>query len=126
IAGSNAVTLSVSGSTSGLSNGDIVYLSSPGVSVDGISALELTGYFTISNLTSTTFDIGTATTALAGGSQAPIGTPTALPPYSSMDAYSNGRTGDDGIITADLSGNLTAPFYNISLEVGVDDGTGNI
>ncbi|MDX1974758.1 MAG: flagellar hook-associated protein FlgK [Rickettsiales bacterium] len=124
--GSKVVTVNISGSTSGLVAGDKLYLSSPGTSVGGIDATALTGFFTIKNVTANGFEIDVDETSNADANTAPVGTATAKPPYTTVDAGTNARTGADGFITANLSGYTSSPFYMVTADVAVDDGSGNI
>jgi flagellar hook-associated protein FlgK len=124
-AGSNVVTINTSGTNNGLVEGQTIFLSDPGVTVDGIPASELGGYFTITNVTATSFEIEVATPAAAGAATSVAGQ-TALPPYTETDPGTNTRTLKDGFFTADLTGNSASPYYTINVSVGVDDGQGNI
>ncbi len=124
-AGSNTVTIATAGSANNLSNGQTVYLSDPGAAINGIPGSQLAGYFTIKNVTATSFDIDVSTPALAGPPVSVAGQ-TALPPYTTAQPGTNTRTYNNGTFTADLSGNSVSPYYTVSVSVGVDDGQGNI
>lgn len=119
-AGSGTVTINSTGH--GLKLGDVVYLSSPGGAVDGISATDLTGYFTIQNVTANSYDVVTTGSALAGGPQVAV-TPgvTATPKWDEIDAGDKRRIRDSGTITVDFSANTAAAYYDIVVDVGVYD-----
>lgn len=123
-AGSSTVTITAA-AAHGLSNGDVVYLSNPGGPVDGIPGANLSGFFTISGVTATTFNI-TAGSNAAAGMVTGVAAQTATPPYAQAAAGGSTRTSGNGIITADLSGNSSSPFYTILVDMAVDDGLGNI
>jgi flagellar hook-associated protein 1 FlgK len=124
-AGSTTVTINTTGISNGLVNGQTVYLSNPGVPVNGIPAAELGGYFTIKNVTATSFEIDVATQATAT-SGVNVASQTVQPPYTTADPGTNTRTLSNGSFIADLSGNSSAPYYTVNVSVGVDDGQGNI
>lgn len=123
-AASQTVTVT-SAAAHGLSNGDTIFLSTPSGAVDGIPAAQLGGYFTVSNVTGTTFDITAATPATAGGSFNEA-SQTATPSYATMEAGDYGRTKDNGLITADLSANSSSDFYTVNVNVAVKDEDGNL
>lgn len=125
-ANSNVVTVNtVAGNH--LSEGQIVYLSTPPAgNYDGIHNSSLGGYFKISHVTNSSFEISVADTAIAGQNFA-ISGQTATPPYAtSIAGNTNTRTQNNGIITADLTADTSSAFYTISVTMGVDDGTGNV
>ncbi|MDE3038370.1 MAG: flagellar hook-associated protein FlgK, partial [Pseudomonadota bacterium] len=121
---SAVVTVNTVGSNNNLTNGEVVDLSSPGVTVDNIPAGNLTGFFTVSNVTATSFQITALSQAQNGTTTLPVGTPTLTPPYATVVAGSTIRTGANGLITADLSNNSTAPYYKVTVDVAVDGGNG--
>lgn len=109
----------------GLSNGDRVYLSTPGGAVNGIPAGDLGGFFIITNVTTSSFDITVATPA-TGAAQADVAGQTAMPPYQGVAAGDSTRSTANGIFTADLSANTSSAYYDIIVDVAVDDGNGNL
>ncbi len=130
IGGSSAtVTVNTSGSTSGLTVGEQVYLSSPGTTVDGIPAGDLTGFFTVIGTVSTN-----SFTITAGGSA----TANSRRHYRSR-RHGNGHAAlrqpcrpartaapaADGLFNIALGSNNAAPYYTVTLNVAVDDGSGN-
>lgn len=123
-ASSNVVTVNTVGASNGLTNGEVVYLSGPGATIDNIPAGDLTGFFTISNVTATSFQITAVAPALAGGTTAPTSSATVMPPYATAAAGQTVRTNTDGTITADLSSIAAASYYNVTVDVAVDDGSG--
>jgi flagellar hook-associated protein FlgK len=130
--GSNTVTINTS-SAHGLSAGDKIFLPNidaaiGGAVLNGISTTELNDqYFTITNVTSTSFDISVSPTATAtsGGSVASTGA-TLLPNYAQVAAGEQKRTTADGTIDVSLTGNSTSAFYTIRLDVGVVDQDGTV
>jgi flagellar hook-associated protein FlgK len=122
--GSRVVTINTT-APHGLAEGGRVYLSNPGGAVNGIPAADINQFFTVTNVTSTSFQIEVATAATSTGT-AGVAAQTALPPYDRMEAGESGRTGDSGLITANLAGNPTSAFYTVIASVAVDDGLGNL
>jgi len=125
--GSGKITVNTASSTSGLINGETVYLSGPGTSVDGISAGNLTGTFVISNLTGSSFTITAANNATAsvGTTTSPVGTAAVTPPYVTQPAGANSRTTSAGLFNIALGSNTSAGSYTVTLNVAVDDGSGD-
>jgi flagellar hook-associated protein 1 len=125
-AGSNQVTVNTA-TTHSLNNGQVVYLSAPpGGPYDGIPASALGGYFTISNVTATSFQITLASASASAGATIGVAGQTATPPYAAAPAGGDTRTRSNGLFTADLTANTSAPFYTVTASVAVDDGTGVI
>lgn len=121
--GSNSVTINTQGSNS-LTEGQVVYLSTPpGGPFDGIPASSLGGYFTIRNVTGNSFDITTNAYA-TGGSTHGVANQTVLPPYAEAKPGQETRAKSNGTITADLTADSLAPFYTISVTIGVADANG--
>ncbi|MFO1242361.1 MAG: flagellar basal body rod C-terminal domain-containing protein [Rickettsiales bacterium] len=114
--GSNVVTVSAPGHT--FKVGDTVYLSDPGVAVGGISNTSLSGYFEITSATNNSFTINANTTATAAATGS-VANMTATPPWDTINAGEKTRVRDAGLITADLSGNVSSPYYDITVDVGV-------
>lgn len=120
--GSGVVTVNTAAPHT-LSNGDYVYLQNPGVPVNGIAAGNLSGFFQVSNVTGTSFDIQTAGVAVATGAVG-VAAQTALPKYDTIPAGEKNRTNDQGSITANLAGNPASTYYDIQVSVAVQNGTG--
>lgn len=111
----NSNTVSVTAAAAhGLTEGDVIYLGQPSGAVNGIPAAELTGFFTIKNVTSTGFDIDVTTDATSTGTFNESGI-TGNPPYDTIDSGEHRRTTANGNITADLSGNLSSEYYDITV-----------
>ncbi len=123
---SGTVTVHTTGSTAGLTNGETVYLSDPGTSVDGIAESALTGTFVISNVGANSFTITAAGQASSSGTVPPVGTATVTPPYAAMPAGQNGRTVNSGLFNVALGSNSSADYYTVTLDVAVDDGKGPV
>ncbi|MGB1539956.1 MAG: flagellar basal body rod C-terminal domain-containing protein, partial [Rickettsiales bacterium] len=112
----------------GLSEGDVVYMNGvTGPFVDNIPVGDINGQaFRIVNVTANTFDIevvgsGAVTTGVAVNE-----TGNAQQSYATQGAGTKGRTGSNGDITLDLSGNLASSFYTVQLDVMVEDDNGNL
>jgi flagellar hook-associated protein 1 FlgK len=120
-AGSNMITLNAN--SHGLSVGDRIYLSDPGVSVNGIAAADLTGYFEISAMTANSFTVqlGSNANATSTGSASVAGV-TATPPWDTIAGGEKTRIRDAGTMNVDLTGNAGSAYYDITVNVGVDDG----
>lgn len=122
-AGSNAITINTVGANT-LVEGQTVYLSTPpGGPFDGIPAASLGGYFKIRNVSGNSFQIVTNANAVTGGTSAVAGQ-TVLPPYAEAAPGQDTRAKGNGTITADLTVDPLAPFYTISVTMGVADSKG--
>lgn len=108
----------------GLAVGDIVYLPDPGTSVGGLPGSQVNGYFKVTAATNNTFTFEMALPAAAGG---PTNVPsvTATPTYTEVEPGEQARTQKNGAYTLELTNNLDAEYYDITVQVGVanDDGT---
>jgi flagellar hook-associated protein FlgK len=108
-----------------------VYLSTPPAgpdaagTYDGIPPASLGGYFTITNVTTTSFDIAVNPPAVLGSTYAVAGQ-TAKPPYATAAPGGDTRTKSSGLFTADLSTSPGSQYYTVTANVGVDDGSGNV
>jgi flagellar hook-associated protein FlgK len=131
-AGSNTITVNTT-AAHGLAGGDTVFFPAdiatdilPATDIGGIPTAQVAGqYFTVSNVTATSFQITTASAASSTGSVASTGA-TVLPPYSEVEPGEQKRTTADGALGVDLSGNSASAFYTVNLNVGVKDGNGTI
>lgn len=124
VAGSNVLTVNTTG-VSGLQEGDKIYLTAPSGAIDGIPTGAFDQFFTVTNVTSTGFDVVVAAPATAGGTFAVAGQ-TATPKYVEVEAGEVTRTKDNGTISVDLSANTTSPFYTVKVNFAVDDGSENM
>ena len=123
-ANSNVVTITTA-AAHGLKAGDTIYLGDPGAGpFNGLSGAQLSGYFTITNVTSSGFDISVQGSANATGAVGASGI-TAMPPYDTLQTGENRRTGDNGVINANLAGNVNSQYYDFTVHYGVvaADGT---
>ncbi len=130
--GSSTVTVKTTGVNS-YRIGQVVYLAPAPAGPDlngsysGIPASQIGGYVTVTATSTTGFQFTTNTLASADNSFGVAGQ-TASSSYASATPGGQSRTGttpNTQFIT-DLSSNTTAPFYNVSVTVGVDDGTGKV
>lgn len=125
--GSSTITINTT-SAHGLSEGDTIYLPSitatevPGGDINGIPLSELNGKaFTITNVTSTSFEITVTSQASANGAEASTGA-TLLPIYGEVAAGESARKGS--AITADLTGYTSSPYFTVTVAVAVADENG--
>lgn len=109
----------------GYKTGDVIYLSPPASDVDGITPSQLSGYFTITNVTGTGFDIQANGTADAGGAYSRSNV-IARNYYATAETGENARTTDSGNIIANIASNTTSRYYTIKATVGVVDANGDV
>lgn len=122
---SGVVTINTTG-TNTLHNGDTVFLSTPpGGPYNGIPAGALGGFYTVNNVTGSSFQITVPTAATASGTVGVAGQ-TALPSYATATPGDTTRTAANGTITANLSGNPISPFYTINVNVAVKNADGTL
>lgn len=122
--GSNVVTINTS-SAHALAEGQRIYLSTPGADVDGIPASQLGGFYNVTNVTDTSFQIEVATAATSGTS-ANVASQTLNPRYRGVEPGEYGRSSNQGVFTANLAANTASAYYTIKVNVAVDDGAGNL
>lgn len=123
---STTVTVNTAG-THSLTAGMTVYIPAPTspATIGGVPSSQFGGFFTIKNVTGTSFQIDIASEA--SSFEAPsIAGMTALPPYASVAAGDDVRSKTNGSFTANLTSSSTSQFYTISVNMAVDDGKGNI
>ncbi|MEK6747013.1 MAG: flagellar hook-associated protein FlgK [Pseudomonadota bacterium] len=123
-AGSKTLTINTSGAQT-LKDGDVVYLTAPSGAIDGIPTGDFDRFFTVSNVQAGSFDVTVSTAASAGGAFV-VGGQTAIKKYMDVEAGDSTRTKDNGTITADISGNVSSPYYTINVNFAVDDGSGTL
>ncbi len=102
----------------GLKNGDVIFMEQPAAAVNGIATGNITGYFTVANVTTNGFQITANAAATATGSVGG-GVTKILPPYDEIAAGDKRRTNSAGTITADLSSAPASLYYDIQVAVGV-------
>lgn len=122
--GSNDVQITTTG-TNTLADGDVIYLPPPAAGVGGLTTGQLSGYFTVSNVSGNSFTI-TTTGAAAGTTANAAPGVSALTTYATADAGETMRTGSNGLITADLSSNNSSPYYTVQATVATVDANGNV
>ncbi len=123
-AGSDVVTVKTA-AAHGFSDGDRVYLTPPSLDIDGIPADDLGGYFIISGVTTTGFNITVANPAESGASHDISGI-QAQSSYYTSEAGTNARTKDAGTITANIASNTTSQYYTVKATVASVDANGTI
>lgn len=125
-AGSRTVTITTSG-THGLVPGDRVYMEVPGgapaiLPGSGVASATLNSYFEVIDTPgSNTFTIQISSPSAATVVEGGFGAFDVLPPWQEVPAGSKERARDNGLITADLSGNQTSIYYDITADIGVYD-----
>ncbi len=121
VAGSRTVV--VNASNHGLIGGERIYMSLPAAAIDGIPAAAFNQFFEISNVSANTFEITVNTPAVAGGN---FTEPNMFitPPWDTIAAGEKARIRDAGTVSVDLSGNANSTFYDIVVNVSVDDRQG--
>ncbi len=126
-AASSVVTVNTAGAANGLLEGQRVFISDPGAAVNGIPRSALNQFFTITNVTPTSFQIVIPNNVVAtSGGGVNLAGMTANPKYTTVEPGEQARTNTDGKFTADLTGNTTSSFYTIVATIGVDDGNGGV
>ncbi len=120
--GSPTVTVNAVGHS--LSTGGKVYISDPGGAINGINSSSFNQYFEVTNVTANSFDILLPSNATSTATTAPLAATTGTSKWDSVDAGEKQRTRDTGIATVDLSGNSISRYYDITVNVGVDDNLG--
>lgn len=124
-AGSGVVTINTA-TAHGLSDGDVVYLSTPPGPVDGLPASTLGGFFRVSNVTGSSFDITIVGNTATAGMTTGVPGQTALPPYVEATAGATTRANSQGQITADLTANINSSYYDMIVDVAVQNSDGSI
>lgn len=124
----SAIVTVNTGSAHGLSEGDTIYLPSitagmiGAATLNGIPLSELSGKaFTVSNITSTSFQISVTSEATSTGGVNTTGA-TLLPTYGEVEAGESARKGSP--ITASLTGYTSSPYYTVTVAVAVADENG--
>lgn len=118
--------VTVAANNHGLVDGDVIYLPEPGATINGIPSVSLGGYFKVSNVTTNGFDITLASGAANATGSQDVASLEAHPAYQTVAAGEKKRTGAAGSFTADLTPNLSSDYYDITVDVAVVDGSGNI
>jgi flagellar hook-associated protein FlgK len=105
--------------------GDKIYLNAPSGAVNGISAANLTGFFTITAVSGTAVTITAGANATATGGVNDAGNIQAFAAYQSIAPGVKERTGDKGgVLQVDLSGSPTSAYYDVTVNVSVVDDAG--
>ena len=110
----------------GFNVGDVVRLVDPGGGpYNGIPSAELSGYVTITAVTGNTFSFDVATAA-TGAAPVALAAQTVRPPYAEIAAGDQARTQQFGIINANLIGNASSAYYDITVNIAVREPDGTI
>ncbi len=117
-AGSSEVT--IASSNHGFQEGEVIFIPEPGVAINGIPNNNFGRYFTVGNVTAGTFTIGTEQPATATGGVTGGGLQV-FSAYDTIEAGTDRRTNENGTFTADFSGNTASAYYDIQVEVGVNN-----
>lgn len=125
--GSNNVMVSTVGGLS-LNPGDAVYLSPPAGAVNGLTAAQLTGYFTVVSVVGNSIEIQVA--GAPAGPGGPVSDASGVylqQPYDTINAGDKRRTRDSGgQFALDLSGDPTSDYYDISLDIATVNADGGV
>lgn len=121
----NTVTVNTSGNNT-LTNGETIYLNAGSTNTVGGSGTTLgSGYYTVENVTGTSFNV-TLAGATTGGGTTTATNATALPPYATVGAGQTVRTGNNGSFTATgLSSGSSSPYYTVQANISTFDANGN-
>ena len=117
VSGSSLVTVGVA-STSGLANGDYVYLPNPGTDVNGIGSANLGGYFKIGNVSANGFTIEASQIASSSASVDVAGL-SGQPGTADVPTGGETRSKENGTFTLDLTGAPSSVYYTVSASVAV-------
>ena len=118
-AGSNIVQVNASGHS--FAAGDRIFLSDPGAAVNGVANALLSGFFEVQNVTENSFEIQIQGAATATGLGTALNPTTATGVYHAVDPGEKTRTRDSGTIGLDFSANTGSTYYDITVNLGVDD-----
>lgn len=106
--------------------GETIFLNAPSGPVNGIPAVNLTGFFTVTSVIGNSVTFTAGANATATGPVNDAGNIQAFPPYGAVPAGFQERTRDNGQMQVDLSANAGSKYYDITLNVSVVDGAGVI
>lgn len=122
----NTVTITTSGKNT-LTNGETVYLSplSTPVTVGGVSSNNISGYFTVSNVTGNSFDVTVSGIAANPTPVSAVGA-NVFPPYATVNSGQTISTQSNGTISADISANASSPYYTVQANIATLDASGNV
>lgn len=122
--GSNIVTVNTVGAHNFVV-GQRVYLSPPAVAIAGISANDLGGYFTITGVSATGFNIAVndVANATATHNQSNL---EARPAYYTAETGTNARSTGAGTITSSIAGHTTSAFYTVKAKIAIADADGTV
>lgn len=102
--------------------GDVIHLAAPSGPANGISAANLTGFFTVTSVVGNAVTFTAGANATSTGSVNDAGNIQASLAYETVSAGNKDRTRDKGELQVNLSGNVGSAFYDITLTVtSVDD-----
>lgn len=110
----------------GLQEGDLVFMNDPGVTVGGsIPGIQFAGYFRVSNVTTTSYEIELATPATSAVPTSVLAQ-TATPKYLTVETGNLERTAPNGLLTQDVTANPTSQYYTIRANVAVENADGTV
>ncbi len=112
--------LRINASNHGLSDGDVIFIPQPGAALNGIPTTEFGQFFSIKNVTASSFDVGVSVAATATGGL-PSGGLEIIPKYDVIEAGGKRRTNEQGTYTMDVAANPTSSYYDIQVSVGVNN-----
>jgi len=111
--------------------GDWVFVPDPGgmpLTLGTLPSSTFVGqYFQVQSVTGNRIDLKLPTMTFTNTAEtADIAGATAIPPYDTIESGENRRTNGNGTFTVDLSAAPAAPYYDVSVDVGVMDEDGNL
>jgi flagellar hook-associated protein 1 FlgK len=119
-AGSSIVTVRSTGHS--LSEGQRIFIPEPGVAVNGIPSSAFGTFVEVRNVTNNGFDIdlGAAGSASSSGAVS-VASQAATLNWDTIEPGENRRIRDSGVVELNLSGNSGSSYYEITVDVAVDD-----
>jgi flagellar hook-associated protein FlgK len=117
------VTINLTSPPTNLAVGDRIFLAAPTGPVNGIPAVSLTGFFTVTAVAGNAVTFTAGASATSSGPVNDPGNIQAMPPYDIVAAGDKHRTRDQGQMQVDFSGNIASTYYDITLNVSVVDKT---
>lgn len=124
-AGSADVTVNLV-TNPGLNVGDQIYLAAPSAAVNGIAPAALTGFFTVTSVSGGNITFTSGGIAAASGAVNDAGNIQASAAYQSVAPGEKTRSGGNGVLQLDLSGNQSSAYYDVTVNVAVVDEAGVI
>lgn len=121
----NTITVQTNGANT-FTDGETVYLNIAGTTVNGTPLAA--GYYTVNNVTGTSFDITVPGVTAGGATVLAAGTDEALPPIATAGSGATVSTGANGTFTLSglTSGALAPPYYIVQANIATVDANGKV